>query len=40
MMFPLWALQVLVIGGIALCGVGVVTLIVFLIIDSKDKQIW
>lgn len=39
-LFPLWLLQVLVIGGLVLCSAGVVTLIVFLIIDSRDQQIW
>ena len=40
MMFPLWILQVLVIGGIALCAIGSVTLVAFLILDNKDNQIW
>ena len=40
MMFPLWFLQTIVIGGLILCSLGVVTLIVFLVIDSKEKQIW
>jgi hypothetical protein len=39
-LFPLWLLKTLVIGGLVLCTAGVVTLLVFLIIDSKDKQIW
>ncbi|QDS93167.1 hypothetical protein FF011L_19240 [Roseimaritima multifibrata] len=39
-MFPLWLLQVLVIGGLTLCCVGIVLLIIFLVIDSKDRQIW
>lgn len=40
MMFPLWFLQVVVIGGLLLCGLGIVTLLVFLVLDSKDKRIW
>lgn len=39
-LFPLWVLQFLVVGALVLCGVGVVALIVFLVIDSRDKQIW
>lgn len=39
-MFPLWSLQALVIGGLVLCSIGIATLILFLIIDSKDNQIW
>lgn len=40
MMFPLWFLQVVVIGGLLLCSLGIVTLLVFLVLDSKDKRIW
>ncbi|GEM_PF-2807726 len=40
MMFPLWFLQLLVVGGLVLCGIGVLMLIAFLIVDSKDRQIW
>lgn len=40
MMFPLWFLQVVVIGGLLMCGLGIVTLLVFLVLDSKDKRIW
>lgn len=39
-MFPLWVLQTLVFGGLTLCCLGIITLVVFLIIDSKDRQIW
>jgi len=39
-MFPLWFLQLLVVGGLVLCGIGVLMLIAFLIVDSKDRQIW
>lgn len=39
-MFPLWVLQTLVFGALALCCLGIATLIVFLIIDSRDRQIW
>ena len=40
MMFPLWFLQVVVVGGLLMCGLGIVTLLVFLVLDSKDKRIW
>jgi len=39
-MFPLWLLQFLVIGGLLLTCVGIVALVVFLVLDSRDKQIW
>lgn len=39
-MFPLWLLQWLVIGGLVLCAAGAILLIVFLIADTRDKQIW
>lgn len=39
-MFPLWFLQVLVIGGLALCAVGVVFLLTLLVLDFKGKRIW
>ncbi len=39
-MFPLWLLQALVIGGLILCAAGVITLIIFLLFDSKNKNIW
>lgn len=38
--FPLWFLQFIVIGGLVLCGTGAAALIVFLLIDSKEKRIW
>ena len=40
MTFPVWFLQFIVIGGITLCSLGVVALLVFLVIDTKDKTIW
>ena len=39
-MFPVWFLQFIIFGGVVLCGLGAVTLIVFLILDMKDKRIW
>ena len=39
-MFPLWLFQLLVIGALVLCGIGVVALIIFLFQDSRDQQIW
>lgn len=39
-MFSLLFLQVLVIGGLMLCGIGVAALIVLLVFDSRDKRIW
>lgn len=39
-MFPLWLLQFLVIGALALVCLGVAALIVFLVIDSRDRKIW
>ncbi|QDV61343.1 hypothetical protein [Crateriforma conspicua] len=40
MMFPEWFLQVLVIGGLVLCGAGTAALIVLLWFDKKNRQIW
>lgn len=40
MIFPVWFLQLIVIGGLALCGAGAATLIVFLVIDLKENEIW
>jgi hypothetical protein len=40
MMFPVWFLQFIVIGGLVLCSAGAAALIAFLVIDSRDKQIW
>jgi hypothetical protein len=40
MIFPVWFVQFIVIGGLALCIAGAAALIVFLVIDLKDKQIW
>lgn len=39
-MFSLWLLQTLIIGSIAMCIAGAAMLVVFLIVDSKDKKIW
>jgi len=39
-MFPLWLLQTLVIGALVMCSLGVLMLVVFLIVDSRDQQIW
>lgn len=39
-MFPLWLFQLCVIGALVLCGIGVVALIAFLFLDSRDQQIW
>lgn len=40
MTFSVWFLQFIVIGGLVLCGAGAAALIVFLILDSKNKQVW
>lgn len=40
MLFPVWFLQAIVIGGLVLCGSGATALIVFLFLDSKEKRIW
>jgi hypothetical protein len=40
MLFPIWFVQLIVIGGLVLCGTGAAALIVFLISDSKQKRIW
>lgn len=40
MLFPLWSIEVLVYGGIALCGLGALALILFLILDNRNKSIW
>ncbi len=39
MMFPLWFLELIVVGGLTLCGVGAAALIVFWILDFKEKRI-
>lgn len=39
-MFPLWLLQFLVIGALVLTCIGVAVLVIFLILDSRDQQIW
>jgi hypothetical protein len=39
-MFPIWFLELIVYGGLLLCGLGAVALVVFLIFDSQKKQIW
>jgi len=39
-MFPLWLLQFLVIGSLVLACIGVVVLVIFLWMDSRDQQIW
>ncbi len=38
--FPVWFLQILVIGALVLCSAGVAALIVFLSSDSKNNRIW
>lgn len=40
MIFSVWFLKLIVIGGIALCIAGAVGLMVFLISDMKEKRIW
>ena len=40
MIFPVWFLQLIVIGGLALCGAGAAALIVFLVLDRKENEIW
>lgn len=40
MMFPVWFLKLIVIGGIGLCIVGALGLLTFLIFDMKGKRIW
>ena len=40
MMFPVWFLQLIVFVGILLSGLGALALVVFLIVDTKDKKIW
>lgn len=40
MIFPLWFLQTMVIGGTVLCAMGSIALLVFLLLDRKDNQIW
>jgi hypothetical protein len=39
-LFPVWFLQFIVIGGLLLCGTGAAALIIFLILDTKEKRIW
>lgn len=39
-MFSLWFLQWLIVGSIIMCAAGAAMLVVFLMIDSKDKKIW
>ena len=38
--FPLWFLQLIVIGGLVLCGVGAAALVTFFLIDKKQNKIW
>ncbi len=38
--FSVWFLKVIVFGGLALCAFGAVSLLIFLIIDSRQKRIW
>ena len=40
MIFPLWFLQFLVIGALVLVCLGVAALVVFLIVDSRDRKVW
>jgi hypothetical protein len=40
LLFPVWLLQILIIGGLVLCGAGAVALLIFLILDKRSKQIW
>lgn len=40
MIFPVWFLELIVIGGLALCSAGAAALIVFLVIDLKENEIW
>lgn len=40
LMFPVWLLQGLVLGALALCALGAVSLILFLICDSRENRIW
>ena len=40
LIFPLWLLKILVIGGLVLCGAGAAALVVFWWMDLKNKQIW
>ncbi|TWT61387.1 hypothetical protein Pan54_21230 [Rubinisphaera italica] len=39
-LFPLWFLQLIVFGGLFLCTLGVIGLLTFFIIDSKQNNIW
>ena len=39
MMFPVWFLQFLVIGGLVLCGAGAAALIIFLV-RLQEERIW
>ncbi len=40
MIFPVWFLKLIVLGGIALCIAGAMGLLVFLLFDMKGKRIW
>lgn len=40
LVFPVWLLQILIYGGLALCGAGALTLLIFLLIDKRSNQIW
>ena len=40
LVFPVWLLQILIIGGLVLCGAGAAALVIFLIVDKRSNQIW
>jgi len=40
LIFPVWFLNIMVLGGLVLCVAGVAALVGFLIVDSRQKRIW
>lgn len=40
LVFPVWLLQILIYGGLVLCGTGAAALLTFLLIDKRSNQIW
>lgn len=40
MSFPVWFLQFIVIGGLALCSLGAAALMVLLWKDARSRKIW
>lgn len=40
MIFPVWFLQALVFGALAICSLSVIALLAMWLIDLRDRNIW